>query len=71
MQFIMPIGVVLTLLGLVALIYCIIKVVRARKANLSDDEMNAVLQPIVAINLGALCVSAIGLGVVVVGILLG
>lgn len=37
-------GAALSLLGLLGLIWCIIKVTRAKRAGLTDDEMRAVLQ---------------------------
>ncbi len=64
-------GAVVTLLGLAGLIWCILKVQSARKKGLDDDALKAELQKVVALNLGALFLSAIGLMMVVVGILLG
>jgi hypothetical protein len=46
-------------------------VARARKQGLEDDAMRTALQKVVAVNMGALFLSAIGLMMVVVGILLG
>ena len=66
-----PIGTVITLLGLVGLLYCIFAVVRARRAKLDDEAMKARLQRVVAWNLGALAVSGLGLMVVIVGLFLG
>lgn len=63
-------GAVITLLGLVGLIWCIVKVSRARKRGLDDDALKAELQKVVALNLGALLLSAFGLMMVVVGIFL-
>lgn len=65
-----PVGTVITLLGLGLLGYCIVAVMRARKADLSDDEMKARLQKLVAVNLGALALAGIGLMCVVAGIFL-
>lgn len=70
MAWMIPAGTVLTLIGLVGLIWCIIRVSRARKSGVGDEAMKAVMQSTLAINLGALFVSAIGLALVVVGILL-
>lgn len=64
-------GTAVTLLGLVGLIGCILMVARARKAGLDDAALKARLQRVVAWNMGALFVSAIGLMMVVVGIFLG
>ena len=64
-------GAAVSLLGLAGLIWCILTVMRARKANLPDEEMRAKLQGVLPLNLGALFLSVIGLMMVVVGILLG
>ena len=71
MSNLIPLGAVITLMGLVGLIWCILKVTRARKQGLSDDELRAVMQTTVGLNLGALLMSAIGLMMVVLGIILG
>jgi len=65
-----PIGTVITLLGLCGLMYCIVSVVRARRSGLDEAAMKAKLQGIVALNLGALAVSAIGLMCVILGVFL-
>lgn len=65
------IGAVVTLVGLGGLIWCILIVARARKEDLDEAGMKARLQKVVALNMGALFLSAIGLMMVVVGILLG
>lgn len=71
MQALIPIGTVVTLVGLIGLLWCILKVYRARKAGLDEAELKAVLQSTVAWNMGALCLSALGLMMVVIGITLG
>jgi hypothetical protein len=63
-------GAGVTLLGLAGLVWCILKVAAARRAGLADAELKTRLQGIVVLNLAALLVSAIGLMLVVVGILL-
>ena len=64
------IGTLVTLLGLAGLIWCIVTVQRARRAGLDEEAMKSRLQKVVALNMGALFLSAIGLMMVVVGILL-
>lgn len=64
-------GTAISLLGLLGLIWCIIRVSRAKRAQLSDEDMRAVLQRVLPLNLGALGLSVIGLMMVVVGIFLG
>jgi hypothetical protein len=70
MDFLIWSGAAITLLGLVGLIWCIVKVSRARKRGLDDAALKAELQKVVALNLGALLLSAFGLMMVVVGIFL-
>ena len=64
-------GALVTLLGLCGLIYCVVSVAQAKKKNLSEEDMKSHLQKIVALNMGALFLSVVGLMMVVVGILLG
>ncbi|MGJ8628373.1 MAG: hypothetical protein ACSHXB_15540 [Sulfitobacter sp.] len=63
-------GTALSLIGLAGLIWCIFRVARAKRANLNDDAMRAVLKTAIPINMGALFLSAIGLMMVVLGIFL-
>ncbi|MFY0690986.1 MAG: hypothetical protein JXR14_03590 [Paracoccaceae bacterium] len=71
MQFLIPIGSIVTMIGLAGLLWCILRVAKAKKSGLSDDELRAALQSTVTLNLGALFLSAIGLMMVVIGITLG
>ncbi|MGB3314894.1 MAG: hypothetical protein WBB85_10810 [Albidovulum sp.] len=71
MDLLIWIGTLVTLAGLAALVWCILGVNRARKAGLPDAELRARLQRAVTLNLGALLLSALGLMMVVVGIVLG
>lgn len=64
-------GAAVTLLGLAGLVWCILRVAAARRAGLPDAELRARLQRVVVLNLAALLVSALGLMLVVVGIVLG
>ncbi|MDG1471235.1 MAG: hypothetical protein P8Q26_06690 [Ascidiaceihabitans sp.] len=61
-------GVAVSLVGLLGILWCIVKVARARRAKLADDDMQAVLQSVLPLNLGALFLSVIGLMMVGVGI---
>jgi hypothetical protein len=70
MELLVWIGAGLTLLGLLGLVWCIVLAVRARRSGLPDDQVRARLQRVVALNLGALAVSALGLMAVIVGIFL-
>lgn len=64
-------GAALTLVGLIGLVYCILRAARAKRTGLDDAAMRAELQRVVVINLAAVGVSALGLAAVVTGILLG
>lgn len=64
-------GAVLTLAGVAALIWCILTVARARRAGLDDAALRERMRRVVAVNMGALALSMIGLMAVIVGILLG
>ncbi|MEM8578242.1 MAG: hypothetical protein AAGF60_10355 [Pseudomonadota bacterium] len=61
-------GAALSLLGLAGLIWCIIRVSRAKRAGLDDAAMREVLQRVVPMNLGALFTSVLGLMLVILGI---
>ena len=63
-------GAAVSLAGIAGLIWVVIYTIRARRAGLDDDALRARLQRAVAMNLGALAVSAIGLIVVVLGVIL-
>lgn len=63
-------GAALTLAGLAGLAWAIVRVARAKRAGLDDTALRAVLQKAVAVNLAALAVSAIGLMLIVVGVML-
>jgi hypothetical protein len=71
MEWVIWIGTGLSLAGVAGLIWCINLTLQARRKGLGDAEMRARLQQVVTYNLAALGVSAIGLMLVVVGILLG
>ena len=65
------VGALISLVGFFGLVWCIVTVMRAKRANLSEDGMRAVLQKALPLNLGALFLSVIGLMMVVIGIMLG
>ena len=70
MEVLIGIGALVTLLGLAGLVWCILRVARARKAGLDDEALRTVMQKTVALNISALFLSVIGLMMVVVGMLL-
>lgn len=61
-------GAGLSLLGLLGLGWCIVKVSRAKRAQLDDEAMRVVLRKVVPLNMGALFLSVIGLMMVILGI---
>lgn len=63
-------GALISVLGLAGILWSLVAAIRARRANLPDDMMRARMQRMVALNLGALFTSIIGLMMVVLGILL-
>lgn len=64
-------GTAVTLLGLAGLMWCIASVARAKRSGIDEAALKARLQKVVAINLAALLVSALGLMIVVMGVILG
>ncbi|MDD9727387.1 hypothetical protein PVV74_18160 [Roseovarius sp. SK2] len=70
MEMLIWLGAAVTLAGLALLVWCILRVIRARRAGLSDDDLRATLQKILPVNTGALFLSVIGLMLVVLGIVL-
>ncbi|MEM7090168.1 MAG: hypothetical protein AAF496_11385 [Pseudomonadota bacterium] len=64
-------GAALSLAGLVGLVWCILRVMKARSAGLSDDELRAAVQAVLPWNLASLFLSVIGLMLVILGISFG
>ena len=70
MDWLIWIGAAVSLGGIAGLLSCIQLALRARKSGLDNTAMRARLQQIVTFNLAALGVSALGLMLVVMGIIL-
>jgi hypothetical protein len=70
MDLLIWIGTAISLGGIVGLLRCIQLALRARKSGLDSAAMRARLQQIVTYNIAALGVSALGLMLVVLGIIL-
>lgn len=70
MQALIWIGAALTLTGVLGLGYCVLRVLRAKRAGLEDAALQAELRRVVAINLGAIGVSTLGLMLVIAGVIL-
>ena len=63
-------GAILTILGLTGIVYSIVLVSRAKRANLDDQALRERLSKVLPINLAALLASALGLMIVIIGIVL-
>lgn len=70
LEILIPIGAVISLIGLAGLVVCIFRAAKIRKSGGTSDEVTAKFQSLVALNMGSLFVSVIGLICVVIGILL-
>lgn len=70
MEILIWIGAAVSLLGLGGLIWCVLRVWRARRAGLEEAAMRAVLQRVLPVNTGALFLSVLGLMMVILGIML-
>lgn len=70
MQVLIWAGAAITLAGLVGLVWCALDILRARRGGLDDAALRGRLQRAVVYNLGALFLSALGLMMVVTGVLL-
>ena len=64
------IGVITTLLGLIGLVYCMFHAYRAKRAGLTGEALTNHLRRLVAVNMAAFLLSALGLAIVLVAILL-
>lgn len=63
-------GALVTLFGLIGLIWCIVRVAKARRSGVDEQTLRDIMQHTIAFNMGALFLSVIGLMMVVLGILL-
>ncbi len=70
MEWLIWVGAATALAGVAGLLWCIVYTLRARRADLDEATLRVRLQRAVVMNLVALMVSALGLMMVVVGILL-
>ena len=70
MDLLIWIGSILSVLGLIGLFWCIKIVLKAKKLATSDEELRSSLQKVVPLNMTALFFSAIGLMLVILGIML-
>ncbi|HEV8034766.1 MULTISPECIES: hypothetical protein [unclassified Yoonia] len=71
MEIVVWIGAGLSVVGLCGIVYSIVAVTKAKRANLPDEELRARIAKVLPVNLGALLISVIGLMAVVIGVMLG
>ncbi len=70
MEILIWIGTALTVAGILGLLWCVKLVLAIKKRNLPDAETKTAMQRVIALNMAALFISAIGLMMVVVGVIL-
>lgn len=70
MDWLIWLGAAVSCVGLAGLLWCIVTVARAKRAGLDDDALRQRVRRVLPVNLAALLTSALGLIVVVVGIML-
>ena len=70
MEVLIWIGTALTVAGILGLLWCVKLVLAIKKRNLPDAETKTAMQRVIALNMAALFISAIGLMMVVVGVIL-
>ncbi|MFY0679503.1 MAG: hypothetical protein JXR13_02905 [Thalassovita sp.] len=70
MEWLVWIGAAISVAGLGGLVLSIVKVARAKKAGLSDEELRTAVQKVMPLNLGSLALSVIGLMTVIMGVFL-
>jgi hypothetical protein len=71
MEWLIWAGALLSVVGLIGLVLSIVKVTKARRSGLSDEDLRIAVQKVMPLNMGALFVSVMGLMIVIVGISLG
>ncbi|EIE50497.1 hypothetical protein AL035_04380 [Salipiger aestuarii] len=71
MEALVWLGALISVLGLLGLIWSIVQVWKARRGGMDDEALRAVVRRMVPINMGALMGSVLGLMMVIIGIFLG
>ncbi|MCF2904274.1 hypothetical protein L0666_04695 [Octadecabacter sp. CECT 8868] len=71
MELLVGIGALLSLVGIIGIIWSVVKVRRAKANSATDEELRAKIQAVLPLNLGAFLLSVLGLMCVVVGVILG
>ena len=63
-------GILMTTAGLAGLGYCVLEGLRIRRAGLPPEEIHRRLHRLLAVNLGSVGLAALGLALLVAGLLL-
>ncbi len=69
MGWLIIIGVIVSVLGMIGLVASAIRVLRARRAGLDDAGLRAAVRSAMILNFGSLMLSAFGLIMVIVGVI--
>ncbi|WP_438955645.1 hypothetical protein [Cognatiyoonia sp.] len=70
MEYLIWIGAGISVVGLVGILLSILRVAKAKRSNLSDEELRERMSKVLPLNLGSLFMSVIGLMMVILGIAL-
>lgn len=70
MEWLIIIGALISIVGLVGLVMSALRVIKAKRAGLEDDALKGAVQKAMVLNMGALMLSAFGLVMVIVGVIL-
>lgn len=70
MDWLIIIGTLVALVGLAGLVVSAVRVLRARRAGLDDDALKESIRKAMVLNMGAFALSALGLMMVVFGVIL-
>lgn len=70
MEYLIWAGALISVAGILGLVWCIVYVMKLRKSGLDETAMRARMQKAVMINFAALAISTLGLMMVVIGVFL-
>ena len=68
MDWLIIVGAIMSVIGLVGLVASALKVMKAKREKLEDTELRARVQKAMALNMGALGLSVLGLMCVILGV---
>jgi hypothetical protein len=70
MDWLILLGTLISAIGLVGLVVSALRVLKARRAGLGEDALKEAVRNAMVLNMGAFALSALGLMMVVVGVIL-